>query len=213
MRAVHGAVVQVQRVRAAQFGQQGGVQARPDTCLGPVPQPTPGRDSEASHGPGRNVAPGDAGPQDVHDAGENRSVRKAKPPWMPAAPPGALPGIPRGGRADRLRPGHTRRRRPTGRHRRGARRGVHRHPGPYATTGSEPFRGGRTGGDLPFDDSSRRRQAKPCRCRLGRPPAARWRAIPQRASPVAVSAEHAKSALTQIGQGILMLAVCQRWYP
>lgn len=87
MRAVHGAVVQVQRVRAAQFGQQGGVQVWPDACLGPVPvpQPTPGRDSGAAHGLGRNVAPGNAGPQDVHDAGESRSVRNAKPPWMPAA--------------------------------------------------------------------------------------------------------------------------------
>jgi hypothetical protein len=37
VRSVHGAVVQVQQVQAAQLGQQGGVQVRPHTGFGPVP--------------------------------------------------------------------------------------------------------------------------------------------------------------------------------
>ena len=85
MRSVHGAVIQVQRVRAAQCG----VQAWPDAGLGPVTQPAPGRDSGAAHGLARDVTPGNAGPQDVHDARESRPVRNAKPPGMPAAPFGS----------------------------------------------------------------------------------------------------------------------------
>lgn len=88
MRPVHGAVVQVQQTGAAQFGQQGGVQAWPDAGVGPVPQPAPCRDSGAAHGLGWDVAPGNAGPQDIHDACESRPVRNAKPPGMPAAPVG-----------------------------------------------------------------------------------------------------------------------------
>ncbi|KOG10693.1 hypothetical protein ADK34_34990 [Streptomyces viridochromogenes] len=55
-------VVQVQRVRAAEFSQQGGVQTWPDAGLGPVPKSAPGRDSGAAHGLGREIAPGDVGP-------------------------------------------------------------------------------------------------------------------------------------------------------
>ncbi|MGP3938483.1 LmrA/YxaF family transcription factor [Streptomyces sp. 6N106] len=36
MGPVHGAIVQIQKVRTTQFAQEGGVQARPDVCLGPV---------------------------------------------------------------------------------------------------------------------------------------------------------------------------------
>lgn len=43
MRAVTSTVIHVQKVGAAQLGQQGRVQARPDAGLGPVPKPTPGR--------------------------------------------------------------------------------------------------------------------------------------------------------------------------
>lgn len=83
MRAVHGAVVQIQRVRAAQFRQQRAVQAWPDTCLGPVPQPAPGRDAGTAHGLGGHVAPGRTGPQYVHDASEGSPVHARAPagPW------------------------------------------------------------------------------------------------------------------------------------
>ena len=78
MGPVHGAVVQLQQVRATQFAQQGGVQAGPDAGLGPVPQPAPGRHPGAAHALGRDVPPGDTGPQHVHDAGQGRAVRHTR---------------------------------------------------------------------------------------------------------------------------------------
>jgi hypothetical protein len=89
MGCVHGAIDQIQKARTTQSGQQDGVQARPDVCLGPVPQSAPGRDSRAAHALGRDVAPGDTGPQHVHDAGQGRSVRNTQPPGMVAAPFGS----------------------------------------------------------------------------------------------------------------------------
>lgn len=85
MRPVHGAVVQSQKVSAAQFGQQGGMQTRPDASLGPVPQSAPGRHPGAAHGLGRNIAPGDTGPQHVHDAREGRTVRNTQSTRVVAA--------------------------------------------------------------------------------------------------------------------------------
>ncbi len=49
VQAVHGTVVQVQQVGATQLAQQGGVQAGPDTGLGPVPQPAPSRHTGSAH--------------------------------------------------------------------------------------------------------------------------------------------------------------------
>lgn len=65
VRSVHGAVVQLQQAPASKLGQQRGVQAWPDTSLGPVPQPSPSRRTGAAHGFRRNVAPGDTGSQRV----------------------------------------------------------------------------------------------------------------------------------------------------
>jgi hypothetical protein len=79
MRAVHGAVVQVQRVRAAEFGQQNGVQAWPDASLGPVSQPAPGRHPGAAHRLGRDIAPRDTGPQHEQDSGERHTVGNTQP--------------------------------------------------------------------------------------------------------------------------------------
>jgi hypothetical protein len=89
MRAVHGAVVQVQQVGAAQLAQQGGVQAGPDAGLGPVPQPAPGRHPGAAHSLCGDVTPGHTGPQHVQDAGESRSVGNTQSPRMAAAPLGS----------------------------------------------------------------------------------------------------------------------------
>lgn len=85
MRSVHGAVVQVQQVGAARLGQQGSMQARPDTGFGPVPQPTPGRHAGTAHGLRGDVPPGDTGPQHEQDASECRSVRNTQPPGMSVA--------------------------------------------------------------------------------------------------------------------------------
>jgi len=87
MRAVHGAVVQVQRVRAAEFGQQNGVQARPDAGLGPVSQPAPGRHPGAAHRLGRDIAPRDTGSQHEQDSGERHTVGNTQPSGIPAASP------------------------------------------------------------------------------------------------------------------------------
>lgn len=89
MRAVHGAVVQVQRVHAAEFGQQNGVQAWPDAGLGPVPQPAPGRHPPTAHGLGRDIAPRDTGPQHEQDSGERHTVGNTRPSGIPAAPFGS----------------------------------------------------------------------------------------------------------------------------
>ncbi|MDQ0688880.1 hypothetical protein QFZ56_007843 [Streptomyces achromogenes] len=89
MRPVHGAVVQVQKVSAAQFGQQGGMQTGPDAGLGPVPQPAPGRHPGAAHGLGRNIAPSDTSPQHVQDAREGRPVRNPKSTRVATAPFGS----------------------------------------------------------------------------------------------------------------------------
>ena len=86
MRAVHGAVVQVQKVRAAKFGQQRGVQARPDAGFRPVSQPAPSRDSGAAHGLRGDIAPCDTGPQHVDDAGQGRPVRDSQSPGVAVAP-------------------------------------------------------------------------------------------------------------------------------
>ena len=89
VRAVHGAVVQVQQVGATQFGQQGGVQAWPDAGLGPVPQPAPGRHPGAAHSLRRDVTPGDTGPQYIQDSSKCDSVGNTQPPRMAAAPLGS----------------------------------------------------------------------------------------------------------------------------
>lgn len=82
MRSVHGAVVQLQQTPASKLGQQRGMQARPDTRLGPVPQPTPGRHTGAAHGFRRNVAPGDTGSQHVQHAGECHAIGNAQAPGV-----------------------------------------------------------------------------------------------------------------------------------
>ncbi len=79
----------VWRAGAAQLVQQDGMQAEPDTGLGPLPQPTPGRHPGAAHGLRGDVAPGDTRPQHVHDAGECHAVRNAQPPWTALAPFGS----------------------------------------------------------------------------------------------------------------------------
>lgn len=79
MRAVHGAVVQAQQAGATKLGQQGGMQARPDADLGPVPQPTPGRHPGAAHRLGRDIAPRDTGPQYEQDSGERHTVGNTQP--------------------------------------------------------------------------------------------------------------------------------------
>jgi hypothetical protein len=85
VRAVHGAVVQVQQVCAAEFGQQRGMQTGPDAGLGPVPQPAPGRDAGAAHDLRGDIAPGDTGPQHVDDAGQGRPVRDSQSPGVAVA--------------------------------------------------------------------------------------------------------------------------------
>lgn len=97
MRAVHGAVVQVQQAGATKLGQQGGMQARPDADLGPVPQPTPGRHPGAAHRLGRDIAPRDTGPQYEQDSDERHTVGNTQPSGIPAAPFGS-------GRQQRSRP-------------------------------------------------------------------------------------------------------------
>lgn len=83
MRAVHGAVAQVQDAGATRLGQQGDMQARPDAGLGPVPQPTPGRHPEqptASAGTSRHATP-------VRSTNRTpAAVRNTQPSGMPAAP-------------------------------------------------------------------------------------------------------------------------------
>ncbi len=86
MRAVNSAVLKIQQMGAAQLGQQGCVQARPDASPGPVPQAAPGRHPGAADRFGRDVAPGDAGPQYVQDPGECRPVGNAQSPGVAAAP-------------------------------------------------------------------------------------------------------------------------------
>lgn len=86
MRAVNSAVLKIQQVGAAKLGQQGCVQARPDTGLGPVPKPAPGRHTGAADQFGRHVAPGDAGPQYVHHPSACRPVVNAQSPGVAAAP-------------------------------------------------------------------------------------------------------------------------------
>jgi hypothetical protein len=71
---------------AAQLGQQGCVQARPDAGLGPVPKAAPGRHPAGTDRFGRDVAPGDPSPQDLHDPGECRPVGDAQSPGVAAAP-------------------------------------------------------------------------------------------------------------------------------
>ncbi len=85
MRAVNSAVFKVQQVGAAQLGQQGCVQARPDASRGPVPQAAPGRPPGAPDRFGRDIAPGDAGSQYVHHPRECRPVGSAQPPGVVAA--------------------------------------------------------------------------------------------------------------------------------
>lgn len=82
MRSVRGAVVQLQQALVSKLSQQRGVQAWPDTSLGPVPQPTPSRHTGAAHGFRRNVAPGDTGAQHLHHAGECHSVGNAQAPGV-----------------------------------------------------------------------------------------------------------------------------------
>lgn len=85
MRAVNSTVLKVQQVGAAQVGQQGCVQARPDARLGPVPKPAPGRHPGTADRFGRDVAPGDTGPQHEHDPGECRPVGNAQSAGVAAA--------------------------------------------------------------------------------------------------------------------------------
>ncbi len=85
MRAVNSAVFKNQQIGSAQLGQQGCVQARPDASRGPVPQAAPGRHPRAPDRFGRDIAPGDAGPQYVHDPGECRPVGNAQSPGVAAA--------------------------------------------------------------------------------------------------------------------------------
>lgn len=85
MRAVNSAVLKIQQVGAAQLGQQGCVQARPDASLGPVPKPAPGRHPGTADRFGRDVAPGDTGPQHEHDPGECRPVGNAQSAGVAAA--------------------------------------------------------------------------------------------------------------------------------
>lgn len=89
LRAVHGAVVQVQQVAAAQLAQQSGVQAWPDAGLGPIPQQAPGRHTGAAHRLRGDITPCNTGPQHVHDAGEGHSVGDTQPPGVAAAPFGS----------------------------------------------------------------------------------------------------------------------------
>lgn len=86
MRAVNSAVFKIQQVGAAQFGQQGCVQARPDASLGPVSQAAPGRHPGAADRFGRDITPGDASPQYVHHPGEGRPVGNTQSPGVAAAP-------------------------------------------------------------------------------------------------------------------------------
>lgn len=86
MRPVYGAVVQVQQAGAAKLGQQGGVQARPDSGLGPVAQSTPSRHTGTAHGLCGDIAPRDTGPQHIHDAGERHSVGNTQPSRVAMAP-------------------------------------------------------------------------------------------------------------------------------
>lgn len=85
VRSVHGAVVKVRQGGAAKSGQRGGVQARPDSGLGPVPQPAPGRYPGAARDFCGNIAPRGTGSQHVHDAGEGRPVRNPQLPGAAAA--------------------------------------------------------------------------------------------------------------------------------
>lgn len=58
------------------------MQARPDTGLGPVPQPAPGRHTGATHDGARYVTPGHALAQDVNDAGQCDPVGYGEPPGV-----------------------------------------------------------------------------------------------------------------------------------
>jgi len=89
MRAVHGAVVQVQQAGAAKLGQQSGVQVWPDAGLGPVPQPAPGRHPGTAHHFCGDIAPRDTGPQHEQDTRERHSVGNAQPPGVAMAPLGS----------------------------------------------------------------------------------------------------------------------------
>lgn len=97
VRSVHGAVVQVQQAGAAKLGQQGGVQVRPDTSLGPVPRSAPGRHPGTAPCLRGDVTPRDTGPQRVQDAGERHSIGNTQPPRGAMAPLG-------GGRQQRGHP-------------------------------------------------------------------------------------------------------------
>lgn len=86
MRAVHGAVVQVQQVGAAQLAQQGGVQAGPDTGLGQSRsrcQAVTPKQPTLSEGTSRQAAP----VRSTYMASKRRSVGKTQPARMATATP------------------------------------------------------------------------------------------------------------------------------
>jgi hypothetical protein len=86
MRAVHCRVVHVQQTGRPQFRQKDLVQTRPDTGLGPVPQPPPGGDSAAADPLGRDIRPAHALAQHVDDPTQGSPVVRRKPTRTASAP-------------------------------------------------------------------------------------------------------------------------------
>ncbi len=86
MRAVDRRVAHVQQPDRPQLGQRHLVQARPDTGLGPVPKPPPGRHPTATDPLSRDIPPAHALAQHVNDPAQSRAVIRRQPTGIPPAP-------------------------------------------------------------------------------------------------------------------------------